>query len=159
MQKSKLPIQESCGKSNRLDVVFNKALDVSVNAVGESDLDDCFGELKGQYGSSMNKLFMNMIAKTQSNMAVSVGGIVLNPFINITLYYNDLSLSNAHILPVQHSFKDVCVRRDLDDHLRALESAGTARSSASLKRYVNKLLFPALLPYVFFVLLIIACLI
>jgi hypothetical protein len=55
----------------KLDAVFNKAVNVASNSLTENDLIECFGDLTDQYGSTIQKLFINMIAKTQSNIEVS----------------------------------------------------------------------------------------
>jgi hypothetical protein len=74
----------------RLDAVLNKALDVSSTSFDESDLSECFGSIKTQFGTSMTRLFSNMLVKLRSNM--------------------------------EASYKDICIRRDLDDRLLALEN-------------------------------------
>ena len=58
-------------KLRRLDSVFNKAVSVASNSVTDSDLQDCFGDLKDQYGNTLQKLFINILAKTQANIEVS----------------------------------------------------------------------------------------
>ncbi len=58
-------------RMSKLQVVFQRAVDVSINSVGESDLDASFGkDVKSKFGNIMNKLFMNMLTKTQNNMMV-----------------------------------------------------------------------------------------
>lgn len=54
----------------RLDTVFKKAIDVSSNSLNNADLDECFQNLKSQFGNALPKLFMNMIAKSQINIEV-----------------------------------------------------------------------------------------
>lgn len=64
-------------KINRLDTVFKKAIDVASNSLSNADLDDCFQDLKSQYGNVLPKLFVNMIAKTQVNIEVCVSFLFL----------------------------------------------------------------------------------
>lgn len=91
---------EVCARASMLDKVFNKALDVSVNAMGEEVLVEAFGDMKPQYGAQMEKLFRNMIGRTQSNM--------------------------------EASFRDVCIRHDVDEGLRKLEKAPPQSSDLDL---------------------------
>ena len=56
---------------DKLNNVFQKAVDVAINSISEADLESCFGrETKSKFGNVMNKLFMNMLVKTQNNMQV-----------------------------------------------------------------------------------------
>ena len=57
-------------KIARLDSVYKKAIDVASNSLNNADLDECFQDLKAQYGNMLPKLFMNMIAKSQINIEV-----------------------------------------------------------------------------------------
>jgi hypothetical protein len=63
-------VSESVAKIQRLDAVFKKAIDVASNSLNNADLDECFQDLKSQYGNMLPKLFMNMIAKSQVNIEV-----------------------------------------------------------------------------------------
>lgn len=63
-------LSERDAKINRLDTVFKKAIDVASNSLSNADLEDCFQDLKSQYGNVLPKLFVNMIAKTQINIEV-----------------------------------------------------------------------------------------
>ena len=92
--------ETECGRTVLLDKVFHKALEVSVKALGEEELVEAFGELKGVYGSQIDKLFHNMITKTQGNM--------------------------------EASYRDVCIRFDVDEGLRKLEKAPPVLSAAAL---------------------------
>ena len=65
-------ISEINAKILRLDTVFKKAIDVSSNSLNNSDLDNCFKDLKSQFGNVLPKLYMNMIAKTQTNIEVTL---------------------------------------------------------------------------------------
>ena len=65
-------ITEINAKILRLDTVFKKAIDVSSNSLNNSDLDNCFKDLKSQFGNVLPKLYMNMIAKTQTNIEVTL---------------------------------------------------------------------------------------
>lgn len=58
-------------RSEQLSMVFNKALDESLNSMNESDLDECFGNTKLQLGSNLQRLYMNMISKTESKIMTS----------------------------------------------------------------------------------------
>lgn len=52
----------------KLQNAFLKALDVSINSIGESDLQDCFGDLKNQFGGNLQMAFVNMISKTEKKI-------------------------------------------------------------------------------------------
>lgn len=53
---------------DRLDAVISRAIEESANSLGEEDLAECFGSIKSQFGTSMNRLFSNMIQKVDSNI-------------------------------------------------------------------------------------------
>ena len=72
----------------RLDMVLQRALEVSGNSLDEDDLAECFGSIKTQFGPQMQRLFTNMITKVDSN--------------------------------IEAQYKDICIRRDLDERLLAL---------------------------------------
>ena len=61
-------VAESCGRQQQLDRVFRKALSVSTNSIGESDLDECFGDSKVPYGANFQKLFVNMMGRCEAGM-------------------------------------------------------------------------------------------
>ena len=52
----------------RLNTVLGKALDVSGASLGEEELAECFGSIKTQYGTRMDRLFNNMLDKMRSNI-------------------------------------------------------------------------------------------
>lgn len=52
----------------RLDMVLARALEVSGNSLDEEDLAECFGSIKTQFGPQMQRLFVNMITKVDSNI-------------------------------------------------------------------------------------------
>jgi hypothetical protein len=65
-------LSESESKIQRLDMVFKKATDVASNSLNNADLDECFHDMKVNYGNVLPKLFMNMIAKSQVNIEVQI---------------------------------------------------------------------------------------
>ena len=69
--------ESSAAKIQRLDAVFKKAMDVSTASFNEGDIEACFGELKGQYGSVIGKLYMNLVAKTDSSISSAYKDICL----------------------------------------------------------------------------------
>jgi len=75
-------------RMTRLDMVLQRALEVSGNSLDEDDLAECFGSIKTQFGPQMQRLFTNMITKVDSN--------------------------------IEAQYKDICIRRDLDERLLAL---------------------------------------
>ena len=75
-------------RSQRFDMVLTRALEVSGNSLDEDDLSECFGSIKTQFGPQMQRLFVNMITKVDSN--------------------------------IETQYKDICIRRDLDERLSAL---------------------------------------
>lgn len=60
----------SSARKQRLDAVFTKAIDMSVNGVGEPELEECFGGIKAKFGAQLQNQYVNMIAKTQRSMEV-----------------------------------------------------------------------------------------
>ena len=104
--------QSNVGGGSRqvmLDKVFNKALDISVNALDEEVLLESFGDLKQQYGNQMDKLFRNMVGKTQTNMLAS--------------------------------YRDICIRNEVDEGLQKLESAPPIISKDALLSTEDPLTF------------------
>lgn len=55
-------------KVDLLEKVFTKAVDVSMNSIAETDLQECFGDLKQQLGGTLQKQFVNMISKAGLRM-------------------------------------------------------------------------------------------
>jgi hypothetical protein len=41
---------------------------VSINSIGESDLQECFGDIKNQVGGTLQRIFVNMISKAEARM-------------------------------------------------------------------------------------------
>jgi hypothetical protein len=98
-------LQEN-SRVNRLDSVLEKALDVSGSVFDDTVLSECFGSIKTQFGTSMSRLFQNMLVKLKSNM--------------------------------KSSYQDICIRRDLDDRLLALENVKYADTgNASTTTTIN----------------------
>ena len=79
----------------RLDQVFNKALDVAVSSVGEAELKECFRTVLAAEGGEK---LSNSIQKAVANM---------------------LTETQASMIA---GYKDVCIQRDLDEKLKALEN-------------------------------------
>jgi len=79
-------------RNERLNIVFNKALDVSMNSIGEDILDECFGDIKSKYklGNDMNKSFINMCGETHSSIGAA--------------------------------YKDICNKKQMDEKLKILET-------------------------------------
>jgi hypothetical protein len=65
-------------KQELFEKAFLKALDASVNSIGEGDLQECFGDLKVQFGASLQKNFVNMISKTSEKIEQSFHEITNN---------------------------------------------------------------------------------
>lgn len=63
---------ESDAKIRKLDAVFKKAIDVASNGLNNGDLDECFQDIRFQYGNVLPKLYMNVIAKSQVNIEVLI---------------------------------------------------------------------------------------
>ena len=76
------------------DAVFTKAMEVSSSSFNESDLDACFGDLKGQYGNTLNKLYSNLASRVDHSIQASLIRFrVLLPifvFMVISLRYSPL---------------------------------------------------------------------
>ena len=94
-KKGLSPDEDASLRLGRLDQVFNKALDVAMNSIGEAELKECFStvlaaEGGGKLSSSIQKAVANMLAETQASMIAG--------------------------------YKDVCIQRDLDEKLKALEN-------------------------------------
>lgn len=62
-------------RKERLDAVFNKALDATWNSFGDGELEECFGEIKGKFGNTMQKAFFNMQGEAHSSMIAGYNGI------------------------------------------------------------------------------------
>ena len=79
-------------RNERLNIVFNKALDVSMNSIGEDILDECFGDIKSKYklGNDMNKSFINMCGETHSSIGAA--------------------------------YKDICNKKQMEEKLKILET-------------------------------------
>lgn len=58
-------------KAERLERAFMKALDASVNSIADSDLQECFSDLKIVLGASLQKSFMNMVSKVGERIETS----------------------------------------------------------------------------------------
>lgn len=52
----------------RLQSAFLKALDASINSMGEDELQECFGELKTQLGGNLQMAFVNMISRSEKKV-------------------------------------------------------------------------------------------
>jgi hypothetical protein len=80
-------------KYERLQAVFLKAIDSSVNSIDESDLQESFGDLKQQLGNNLQMAFMNMISRSEKRME--------NEFTDITSRHDIkrylLKLKNLHL--------------------------------------------------------------
>lgn len=55
--------------------MFDKALDVSINGIGEQELNECCGGIKGQLGSNIQRVFINVISQSQRKMDESFKNI------------------------------------------------------------------------------------
>lgn len=66
-----IPIQNMDPKAERLERAFMKALDASVNSIADSDLQECFNDLKVVLGASLQKSFMNMVSKVGERIETS----------------------------------------------------------------------------------------
>lgn len=79
-------------RMERLNIVFNKALDVSMASIGEDMLDECFGDIKTKYklGNDMNKSFMNICGETFTS--------------------------------IDGTYKDICIKKQVEEKLKILET-------------------------------------
>jgi len=79
-------------RNERLNIVFNKALDVSMNSIGEDILDECFGDIKSKYklGNDMNKSFINICGETFTS--------------------------------IDGTYKDICIKKQVEEKLKILET-------------------------------------
>jgi len=55
-------------RKSRLDLVYSKAIDVSINALNDESLKDCFGDVKDKLGNALHKSFFNMLGETSTAM-------------------------------------------------------------------------------------------
>ncbi|RYH28748.1 hypothetical protein EON65_10970 [archaeon] len=55
-------------KIDRLQAAFLKALDASINSIGESELNECFADLKQQLGGNIQMAFVNMISRSEKRV-------------------------------------------------------------------------------------------
>ena len=79
-------------RMERLNMVFNKALDVSMASIGEDMLDECFGDIKTKYklGNDMNKSFINICGETFTS--------------------------------IDGTYKDICIKKHVEEKLKILET-------------------------------------
>ena len=79
-------------RMERLNMVFNKALDVSMASIGEDMLDECFGDIKTKYklGNDMNKSFINICGETFTS--------------------------------IDGTYKDICIKKQVEEKLKILET-------------------------------------
>ena len=54
---------------NRLDVVFAKALNTVISSINDSDIDECFGDLKPR--NKIQNLLINKLGKLEQDFDVS----------------------------------------------------------------------------------------
>jgi hypothetical protein len=105
-------------RMNKLETVFAKALDMSMNNIGESNLDDCFGDLKSQYGNTMQKSFVNMIGVTQHSMQESFRDICIQRDMDEKLKI----LENTDRLKVSNDEMNIDINNDYTNTDDPLES-------------------------------------
>ena len=55
----------TCAKMDRLSMVLSKAVDVSTESISKADVKECFGDLYGKLGSSIESNFMTLLVKTR----------------------------------------------------------------------------------------------
>ena len=86
-------MEDASLRLSKLDEVFKKAVDTSMNGINKDDLTECFGDLmqNDKLGNAINKAFINMVSEAGSSMTAS--------------------------------YKDICIQRDLDEKLRILETS------------------------------------
>ena len=53
----------------RLDMVFSKALNTVISSINDSDIDECFGELKPR--NKIQNLLINKLGKLEQDFDVS----------------------------------------------------------------------------------------
>lgn len=111
-KSNKAPIKSNDSlRTERLNMVFNKALDVSMNSLGEDMLDECFGDIRLKYklGNDINKIFVNMSAKVQTS--------------------------------IDATYKDICSRKHIDEKLKILETTPINNSENESKDALNGVIF------------------
>ena len=94
-KKGLSPDENASLRLGRLDQVFHKALDVAMSSVGESELKESFSAVLATEGGGK---LSTSIQKAVANM---------------------LAETQASMVA---GYKDVCIQRDLDEKLKALEN-------------------------------------
>ncbi len=94
-KKGLSPDENTSLRLGRLDQVFHKALDVAMSSVGESELKESFSAVLATEGGGK---LSTSIQKAVANM---------------------LAETQASMVA---GYKDVCIQRDLDEKLKALEN-------------------------------------
>lgn len=75
--------------------MFNKALNSSNSSLGESVLEECFGETKQKIGSNLQKLFVNTVAKVDMQLQDSFKSICSNHDIDAPVVVDNNIVSNT----------------------------------------------------------------
>lgn len=110
-KKGLSPDENESLRLGRLDQVFHKALDVAMSSVGESELKESFSAVLAAEGGGK---LSTSIQKAVANM---------------------LAETQASMVA---GYKDVCIQRDLDEKLKALENLPPIDNN----RYFNADLLP-----------------
>jgi hypothetical protein len=58
-------------KVNQLQLVFSKAMDVTFESLGPSDIKNCFGELRSDFGNSLDGKLVQQLALSKNRLQVS----------------------------------------------------------------------------------------
>ena len=64
--------EASEAKIAQMKAVFAKAVDVTINSVGPRDLEDCFGDLRGDFGASMDNALLHSLSRSRERLEVEI---------------------------------------------------------------------------------------
>jgi hypothetical protein len=75
---SDITIKEATLKVNQLQLVFSKAMDVTFESLGPNDIKNCFGELRNEFGNSLDGKLVQQLALSKNRLQVCVFNIIHN---------------------------------------------------------------------------------
>ena len=67
---SDISTEEATQKVNQLQLVFSKAMDVTFESLGPSDIKNCFGELRSEFGNSLDGKLVQQLALSKNRLKV-----------------------------------------------------------------------------------------
>ena len=69
-EMSDMTTVEATQKVNQLQLVFSKAMDVTFESIGPNDIKNCFGDLRGEFGNSLDGKLLQQLALSKNRLLV-----------------------------------------------------------------------------------------